>query len=161
MLSASWTLFEMYFFTSWLITSIAFNLCRCFSPEIFVCSVMSFVQNGIAIVIAEYVFLFFLNQETVTVESRQCHVGLLLFEFQKFQRGGWIYWWKIHKHSACGFNAFLRIKAAAGGEIGNSLPLWLWISPCVIVCWCKMASQEWSLCSSKYLLWNQVVENLL
>lgn len=33
-------------------------------------------------------------------------------------------------------------------------------SPCVIECWCKMASQEWSLCSLKDLLLNQLVEKL-
>lgn len=37
------------------------------------------------------------------------------------------------------------------------MPVWLWISPCVIECWCKMASQEWSLCSLKDLLLNQNV----
>ena len=39
-----------------------------------------------------------------------------------------------------------------------TLPLWLWISPCVIERWCKMAIEEWSLCSLKALdlLWNQI-----
>lgn len=36
-------------------------------------------------------------------------------------------------------------------------PVWLWISPCVIECWCEMASQERSLCSLKDLLLNQNV----
>lgn len=50
---------------------------------------------------------------------------------------------------------FLVYKGSCLWRDWQLMPAWLWISPCVIECWCEMASQERSLCSRKDLLLNQ------
>lgn len=49
-------------------------------------------------------------------------------------------------HSSCCLRRALLLvyKGFCRWRDWQPVPVWLWISPCVIECWCKMASGEWS-----------------
>lgn len=99
---------------------------------------------------------FCFNQENVKVQSRQCHGLLCLFKLQGH----------VSKKgldllvTKCTDAFFWSIKAAAGGEIGNSclfdctfLPVWL-------SAYVRWQVKNESLWSYKDFLMNQFVENL-